>query len=58
MSVLVLDVVEESPTAMHAVGDVQEMADSPVVIPFMPAGGDWDQDVPSQTSAIARYGPR
>jgi len=55
MSVLSLDVVAESPAAMHAVADVHETADSPIVIPVMPASGDCDQEVPFQTSAIACF---
>jgi hypothetical protein len=40
MSVLALDSVEEPPTAMHAMGEVHEIALNVMVIPFRRFGGD------------------
>jgi hypothetical protein len=42
----------DEPTAMHAVAAVHETANSPVVRPGMFTDGDWDQEVPFQTSAM------
>ena len=49
--------VEEPPTAMHAVGERHETADNVRTAPARPTTGERDQEVPSQTSPMARYRP-
>ena len=57
MSVAAPDVLEASPTAMHAVGDAHETPDNAMFSPLNPAGGDWAHEVPFHTSAMRWYGP-